>query len=207
MAFEEYDDFEQEKLVKDWIKSNWLTITAGIVIGLGSVMGMNYWKSQKQEKRYQMAEQYSSITEVMKLSEFDEAQTLLAEMESTSGPSFYTYEAHLTLAKEFINKNELEKAAKELKSVIDNKPDQLLTEFVKLRLARVYNAMQKHDEALAQTSEISLESFTSIAKEIEGDAYLAKGEQAKAKSAFETSIEKGDGYSGRRNIEMKMENS
>ena len=207
MAFEEYDDFEQEKLVKDWIKSNWLTITAGIVIGLGGVMGMNYWKSQKQEKRYQMAEQYNLVTEVMKLSEFDEAKTLLAEMESTSGSSFYTYEAHLTLAKEFINKNELEKAAIELKSVIDDKPDQLLTEFVKLRLARVYNAMEKHDEALAQTSEISLESFTSIAKEIEGDAYLAKGEHEKAKSAFETSMAKGDGYSGRRNIEMKMENS
>ena len=207
MAFEEYDDFEQEKLVKDWIKSNWLTITAGIVIGLGGVMGMNYWKSQKQESRYQMAEQYSSITEVMKLSEFDEAQTLLAEMESTSGSSFYTFEAHLTLAKEFINKNELEKAAHELKSVIDDKPDQLLTEFVKLRLARVYNAMEKHDDALVQTSEISLEPFTSIAKEIEGDAYLAKGEYEKAKLAFEASIEKGDGYSGRSNIEMKMENS
>ena len=37
MAFEEYDDFEQEQIVKDWIKNNWFTITLGIVLGLGGV--------------------------------------------------------------------------------------------------------------------------------------------------------------------------
>ncbi|MBL4661780.1 MAG: tetratricopeptide repeat protein [Alcanivoracaceae bacterium] len=207
MAFEEYDDFEQEQLVKDWIKNNWLTIASGIVLGLGGVIGINYWKAQQQEQRYQKAVQYTSFTEVMKLSEFDEAQSILTEMESKSGSSFYTYQAHLLLAKEFVAKNELEKAATELQSVIASKPDQLLTEFVKLRLARVYNAMQKHDDALTQTSQITLESFLSIAKEIEGDAYFAKGEMDKAKSAFEDSAEKGNGYSGKRNIEMKLENS
>ncbi len=207
MAFEEYDDFEQEKLVKDWIKNNWLTIASGIVLGLGGVVGINYWKSQQQEKRYEKAAQYNSFSEVMKLSEFDEAGTILADMEKQSGSSFYTYQAHLLLAKEYVNKNELEKAAAELKSVIDEKPDQVLTEFVKLRLARVYNGMQKHDDALTLVNQISLESFMSIAKEIEGDAYLAQGEMEKAQSAFEDSMTKGEGYSGKRNIEMKLENS
>jgi len=109
MAFEEYDDFEQEQLVKDWIKNNWLTIASGIVLGLGGVIGINYWKAQQQEQRFQKAAQYNSFTEVMKLSEFDEAQTILTEMELNLGSSFYTYEAHLLLAKEFISKNELEK--------------------------------------------------------------------------------------------------
>lgn len=207
MAFEEYDDFEQEKLVKDWIKANWLTIVTGIVLGLGGVIGINYWKVQKQEKRYQMANQYQSFTEVMKLSELDEAQSILSKMESDSGSSFYTYEAHLILAKEYVEKNELEKAAAELKSVIDSKPDQLLTEFVKLRLARVYNAMGKNTEALALTNSVSIEEFTSISKEIQGDALLAQGNSEKANLAFKDALEKGEGYSGKKNIEMKLENS
>ncbi len=207
MAFEEYDDFEQEKLVKDWIKANWLTIVTGIVLGLGGVVGINYWKVQKQEKRYQMANQYQAVTEVMKLSELDEAQSILSKMESDSGSSFYTYEAHLILAKEYVEKNELEKAAVELKSVIDSKPDQLLTEFVKLRLARVYNAMGKYTEALTLTNSVSIEEFTSISKEIQGDALLAQGNSEKANLAFKDALEKGEGYSGKKNIEMKLENS
>ncbi len=207
MAFEEYDDFEQEKLVKDWIKANWLTITTGIVLGLGGVVGINYWKAQKQEKRYQMANQYQSFTEVMKLSELDEAQSILSKMESDSGSSFYTYEAHLILAKEYIDKSELEKAASELQSVIDSKPDQLLTELVKLRLARVYNAMGKNAEALTLVNAVSIEEFASIAKEIQGDALLSQGEGVKANLAYKEALEKGEGYSGKKNIEMKLENS
>lgn len=207
MAFEEYDDFEQERLVKDWIKANWLTIVTGIVLGLGGVLGINYWKAEKQEKRYQMAAQYESFTEIMKLSELDEAQSLLEKMESESGSSFYTYEAHLILAREFVEKNELDKAVTELKSVIASKPDKMMTELVKLRLARVYNAMKKHDDALALASAISIESFISIAKEIEGDALFAKGETDKASASYKEAVEKGEGYSGKRNIEMKLENS
>jgi len=207
MAFEEYDDFEQEKLVKDWIKANWLTIVTGIVLGLGGVIGINYWKAQKQEQRYQMAAQYESFTEVMKLSELDEAQSILTKMEADSGSSFYTYEAHLILAKEFVEKNELAKAAAELQNVIDSKPDQLMTEFVKLRLARVYNAMEKHDDALSLIGNISIEDFLSSAKEIEGDALFAKGETDKAATSYKEAVEKGEGYSGKKNIEMKLENS
>jgi predicted negative regulator of RcsB-dependent stress response len=207
MAFEEYDDFEQEQLVKDWIKNNWLTIASGIVLGLGGVIGINYWKAHQQEQRYQKAVQYNSFTEVMKLSEFDEAQTLLNKMESDSGASFYTYQAHLLLAKEYVAKNELDKAVTELQSIIASKPDQLLTEFVKLRLARVYNAQGKYDDALGLISGVSLESFLSIAKEIEGDSYTAKGEKDKATTAFKDAVEKGNGYSGKQNIDMKMENS
>lgn len=207
MAFEEYDDFEQEKLVKDWIKANWLTIVSGIVLGLGGVVGINYWKASEQQKRYQVANQYQSFTEVMELSELDEAQSILSKMESDSGSSFYTYEAHLLLAKEYVEKDELDKAAVELSSVIDSKPDQLMTEFVKLRLARVYNAMGKNDDALSLMNTISIEEFSSIANEIKGDAYIATGEIEKASTSFKEAIANGEGYSGKKNIEMKIENS
>lgn len=206
MAFEEYDDFEQEKIVKDWIKNNWFTIVMGIVIGLGGVFGINFYKSSQQEKRYKVANQYKEFTSVMELSELDEAKTILNELQKDSGTNFYTIEAHLLLAKEYASKNELEKAAAELNSVISAKPDKLLTEFVKLRLARIQNALSKHDDALSLTNSITVESFKSIAKEIEGDALVAKGEYEKAVTAFEESLASGDGYSSKKNIEMKIEN-
>jgi len=207
MAFEEYDDFEQEQIVKDWIKNNWFTIAMGIVIGLGSVFGMNYYKSSQQEKRFKVAEKYKNFSSVMELSEFDEAKTLLSEIEKESGTNFYTIEARLLLAKQYVANNELDKAVAELESVISAKPDKLLTEFVKLRLARVQNALSKHDEALTLVNSITIESFKSIAKEIEGDALVAKGDYDKAIAAFEESIANGEGYSSKKNIEMKIENT
>ena len=121
--------------------------------------GLNFYKSSQQETRYKIANQYKSFTDVMELSEFDEAKALLTEFEAESGSNFYTIEAHLLLAKQFIKNNDLEKAADELNSVIAAKPDQLMTEFVKLRLARINNALAKHDDALALTNSISIESF------------------------------------------------
>ena len=207
MAFEEYDDFEQEQIVKDWIKNNWFTITLGIALGLGGVFGLNFYKSSQQEARYKVANQYKDFTAAMELSELNEAKSTLTQLESENGSNFYTIEAHLLLAKEYIKKNELEKAAAELNSVITAKPDQLMTEFVKLRLARINNALSKHDDALALTNSVSIESLKSIAKEIEGDALVAKGEYDKAITAFEESIANGEGYSGKSNIEMKIENT
>ena len=207
MAFEEYDDFEQEKLVKDWIKNNWLTIATGLILGLGGVFGLNYWKAQKQQERYEIANQYQSFSEVFELSEFDEAKKILNELEKKAGANFYTYEGHLLLAKEFANKGELESAVAELKKVIDEKPDQLITDVVKLRLARVYNGMEKYDDALSQAKSIATESLLSIAQEIQGDAHLAKGNSKEAVSAYKSAVDKGDGYSGKRNIEIKIENA
>ena len=39
MAFEEYDDYEQEQLVKEWLGNNWFTIVAGIALGIGGLWG------------------------------------------------------------------------------------------------------------------------------------------------------------------------
>lgn len=207
MAFEEYDDFEQEQIVKDWIKNNWLTIALGIFLGLGGVFGMNYFKSSQQEQRYKIANQYNSFNDVMELNEFDEAKTLLSELEKEHGSNFYTLQAHLRLAKEYAAKNKLEEAVSELNLVLEAKPDQLIVEFVSLRLARIQNALAKHDEALTLINNIKIESFKSIAKEIEGDALFAKGEYEKAITAFEESIANGEGYSSKKNIEMKIENT
>lgn len=207
MAFEEYDDFEQEKLVKDWIKNNWLTIATGLVLGLGGVFGLNFWKSQQQQQRFEIANQYQSFSEIYELSEFDEAKKLLNELEKESGGNFYTYEGHLLLAKEFANKGDLDSAAAELNQVISLNPDQIITEMTKLRLARVYNGMEKYDDALTQAKSVTIKTLASIAQEIQGDAQLAKGNSKEAITAYQSAVEKGEGYSGKRNIEIKIENA
>lgn len=207
MAFEEYDDFEQEQMVKEWIKNNWLTIAAGIVLGLGGVFGINYWKQQQQEKRFAAASKYEEFSRVLGLKELDEAQSVIAEMQGTYGDNFYTYEGHLLLAKEFVANNELEKAAAELQKVLDSQPQKVIADLVTLRLARIKNALGQHDQALSLAKSVTSESFASISKEVEGDAYLAKGEGDNAKTAFQQAVDSGEGYSGKRNIEMKLQNS
>lgn len=207
MAFEEYDEFEQEQAVKEWIKNNWLTIASGIVLGLGGVFGINFWKQNEQEKRFAAASEYEKFTNVMNLQDFDEAQNVMNEFKNEFGDNFFTYEGRLLLAKEFIKKNELEKAATQLQAVVDSKPDKSITEFVKLRLARVNNAQGKYDEALSLVNSITSDSYQSIAKEIEGDAYSAQGKKDSAKSSYQKAYDEGEGYSGKRNIEMKLQNS
>ncbi len=66
MALEEYDDYEQEEIIKDWLRQNWFTIFAGIALGISGLWGYTKWQNTQADKNQASATEYHQISETIK---------------------------------------------------------------------------------------------------------------------------------------------
>jgi predicted negative regulator of RcsB-dependent stress response len=109
---------------------------------------------------------------------------LLGEMERDYSSSPYLDQAKLVVAKVYVENGELDKAASELQSVVQNSKDKDLALLARTRLARVQIAQKKFDDALATLNVSDTGAFAPIFHEVRGDAYHAKGNNAGALTEY-----------------------
>lgn len=204
MAFEELDDFEQERAVKEWLSSNWLTIVAGIALGIGGLWGYGKWQVSKQEKTYNAANEYVQLEQVLSLGEVAEADKMINEYVGKYGHNIYAMKARMLAASEWVKKDDIAAAKQQYQTVIDAKPDKAIAEMARLRLARLLVAEGDFTAALSQLSLVQSQAYQTIVEEITGDVHLAQGEMAQAKDAYQLALNNGEGYSGRQLVEMKL---
>ena len=204
MAFEEYDDIEQERLVKQWLKDNWFTIFAGIALGIGAIYGYNYWLGSKAQKQVEAAQQFSEVTQLLQLEEHQEAAQMITQLEGDFGNSLYTVQARMDLAKKLVEKDEVDAAIEQYQLILDSKPERSLAEISRLRLARLKVSAGQLDEATALLDLVRSEAYASMIDEIRGDILQAKGQTSEAADAYQLALNSGEGYSGRNILEMKL---
>jgi len=204
MAFEEYDDYEQEQLVKEWLNKNWFTIIAGIALGIGGLWGYAKWQNSNIQHRQDAALEYSQLEQVLSLDDMSEATQMIADYESKYGTNIYTMKAKLMAAGKLVEQGKTAEAKQLYLSLIEAKPDKPIAEMARLRMARLLVSEAEYTAALTQLSLVQSNAYQTIVEEITGDVYLAQGETEKAQDAFQLALNEGEGYSGRQIVEMKL---
>lgn len=204
MAFEEYDDYEQEQLIKQWLKDNMLTIVFGIALGIGGLWGYGYWQNSKAQKMQDGAVEYLQINKIIELGELAEAQTMLDDYQQQYGVNLFAVKGRMQLADQLLKKQQLDEAKAQYQQIVANTDSLALKELAQLRLSRLLLATDELQQARQQLDSIKSKSYRSIIDEISGDIYVAEGDLAKAKDAYRLALNDGEGYSGRQIVEMKL---
>lgn len=204
MAFEEYDDYEQEQLVKQWLKDNMLTIALGIALGIGGLWGYGYWQNSKAQKQQDGAIEFLQIDKVIELGELDEAQTMLDNYQQQYGANLFALKGRMQLADKRLKKQQLDQAKAQYQQVISGAAEPALKELAQLRLARLFLAADQPKQAQQQLDTIKSKAYRSMVDEIRGDIYITEGQADKAKDAYRLALNDGEGYSGRQIVEMKI---
>jgi predicted negative regulator of RcsB-dependent stress response len=204
MAFEEYDDYEQEQLVKEWLNNNWFTIVAGIALGIGGLWGYGQWQNANQQKNQDAAVEFDRIEQVLAMDEVAEAQPMIAEYEASFGSNIYAIKARLMIAEKLVADGDLAAAKAEYRSIIEAKPARAIAEMTRIRLARLLLSEGEYTQASAQLDQVQSKAYQTVVEEIIGDIHLAQGAVDKAKDAYQLALNEGEGYSGRQIIEMKI---
>lgn len=75
----------------------------------------------------------------------------------------------------------------------------------KLRLARVLIQQGKHDDAIALLNVQKLGAFAAVAREIRGDANVAKGDAAAARAEYAAALAADDAQIDRSMLELKLQ--
>lgn len=177
---------EQWEALKGWLRENGLWIVAGIAVGAAILGGWRWWQDHVDQVAMQASSKYEQMAQAFGKGDRTQAMVLLGELERDYPSSPYVDQGRLAAARTYVESSELDKAANELRSVMEHTKDKDLALIARLRLARVEIAQQKPDEALATLNGADPGAFAPRFHEVRGDAYYAKGDKATALKEYQT---------------------
>ena len=173
---------QQAEAIKRFFRENGVSLTLGIVIGLGGLYGWKYYNQSKITSAEAASNAYNELVEGGEV--LTKSDSFIAE----NGDSNYAALAAFVAAKEAVEKGEFETAVTKLTWLQDNVQNPELKVTAILRLARVQAQLKQYDAALKTLSQTTPEAFKAQVAEVKGDVYLAKGDKDNARSEYEAAL-------------------
>ena len=191
------DAYRTEEEQIEAIKGAWAkygnSVVTGVLAAVSVVFAYKWWDASNIEQAEAASDAYEQVIEAQQAAfaegASDEDQTNLVSLanalvENHDG-STYALMTSLLLAKLDVEKGELDSGAKHLQWVIDQKPNEGIALTAKVRLAKVYIAQEKLDEALGLIEGQASASHKVSIEELKGDIYRLKNELDKARTAYQ----------------------
>lgn len=197
------DDEKVEEL-KAWWKDNGTAVIAGVALAIAGLFGWEYWKDYKTSIATASSALYAKVSKVEAATleqMLPTVQTLQKDYASTP----YAAAASFKLAQQYAEQGNYEAAASALRWIIDNSKEAAFISMANVRLARVFLAMGKTDDALALATQTYPAAYQSLIEELKGDIYTAQNKQAEARAAYDKAILSNSGGSTEL-IKLKRDN-
>ena len=174
---------EQVQAIKQWWKENAVSLIAGIVIGVVVLAGYKYWTENAKSRAQHASLIYSEI-----LSSAADKTKNTEVLKSDYSATPYAALAALLLAKDNVNKDEIDKAIVQLEWVSKNAEDESIKHIARQRLARLYLSQNNIDAADKLIAGVKAVGFETSYNEIRGDIDLAKNLPVQARENYRLAL-------------------
>ena len=199
---------QQVEAIKNWWKENGIAIFAGLVIGFAALYGFRYWTDYRAEQAANASVLYEDMQKQLAEKNTDTAETSAQKIIADYPRTPYATLAAFMLAKQAVDKNEMDEAKNHLQWVLDNSRQTQHEHMARLRLASVLLAEGDHDAALALLSNIKEDGFVGSYAEMRGDVYLASGDRQAAHAAYDMALQsEGLGPQQRKILQAKFDDT
>jgi predicted negative regulator of RcsB-dependent stress response len=176
---------EQLERIASWWKENGAMLLVGIVVVVGGFVGWRWYQSSTQAANEAASDLYAVYQEAD-----GEARTVaLAELAASAPGSSYHALALFEEAAALVQDADLEAAAALYQQVLDDPSDALIADLARLRQAATLQGLDRSEEALRLLDAIRSAGYRRAALEMKGDIHVARGERAKAHTAYTQAIE------------------
>lgn len=188
MADPHFVEDDQAARLKAWWQQNGSSVVIGAVIGIGIVVGVNWWRVHER----QVAENASALYEtVLRSMGDDQAAALQAarQLQAEFAQTAYAVNAALLLSKIQYDQGDLVAAKASLNWALDHSPDTATQHVARLRLARllVEEGEWAAVERLVAVPDVG--GFESEYRELNGDLAMARGKAADAEAAYRAALD------------------
>ena len=202
---ENYTTEEQQvEAIKRFLSENGTSLIAGIVLGLGGLIGWQQYSAYQIETKEAASEAYTTAIGAVPGEEAKPEAAKLDAFVSENPESAYAVLAAFQSAKLAVEADDLGKAAEKLQFAADNISDPALKAVALTRLARVQLAVGDADKALSTLAQPMPKAFKAQIEEIKGDAFIAKGNKEKARMAYQAAAD-ADGLEGNNILKLKLD--
>ena len=188
---------QQVQAIKQWFKANGSQLLTGIVLALLVVFGWKFWQKSQIDSGEAASLVYKNMMEASELA-FNNQDTeenlvtashLANELIDEHRGSQYAHFAALTLAKIAVINADYVEAEEQLNWIVTQRPDKPLLYVAQLRLARVLAEQGEVERGLSVVDKDVPASMKSSFEEVKGDLYLMLGDENKARSAYQKSVQ------------------
>lgn len=195
---------EQVDALRRFFANNGKALVVGVVLGVGALAGWRFWSHHQDGSFRETSAAYQQVTSALDASKpntLDAVSKFASENSNTYGAL-----AALDLAKQYVDQNQLEKAAAQLQSGLKATQDANLLAVLNLRLARIQLQQKQADEAIKTLDAVKGEGWTAIVADIRGEALLSKGDAQGAREAWSKGIASEASPALKEMMQMKMNN-
>lgn len=187
MATHYDDEAELENLKALW-RDNWKSLAAGLVVGVGAILGWQGWKDHQNHEALAASQIYEDMKKAFTASKTDEGVKLGERLMTEHSGAPYAVAAALKLASVEMDRNKPEAAVSRLQWVVQNSSDDGLKQLARLREARVLWQQNKAADAL-KLLDGDAGGYAALYEELRGDIKLAQGDRAGARAAYEKALQ------------------
>lgn len=199
-----YEDEEQVEQLRKWWKENWKAIAAGLVLGVGGILGWEAWQSQRERAAEEASRIYEEMHDALAADALERAATLADSLRTQHGGSPYAALAALGLARHLFEHGDLEAADAQLAWVLARSDDEGLRRIARLRKARVQWSMGRASDALKLLEERDAGPYTALFAELRGDILLSTGDRAGALAEYRAALAADAPAPDRKLLEQKV---
>ncbi|MDG3087241.1 YfgM family protein [Vibrio hannami] len=197
-----HDSEEQQvEAIKDWWKENGKAVILGGVIGIGGILGWQYYQDSVMSAKEAASESYTVAIETLATKGI-EAAPLAQSFIDQNKDTDYANLAALQLARVQVEAGELDEALAQLNWVKSNTKDEAILPLVSFRIARIMAEKKELDDALAELNTVTSSAWTGRVAELKGDIMLLKGDKEAAYSAYTEAQQAGDAS---QSIQVKLD--
>ena len=193
-----YDDEDQAQRVKQWWKENWKALAAGLLLGLGSIVGWDQYKAHEHQRAIEAARMFDDLKGALVSNQLEEATAIADKLKAEFAKTPYAAQAQLRLAQYAVENGRFDEALPALAWVAANADDKALRPLARLRQARVLSQQGKFDDALKLLDDQVDASYTALMQELRGDILLAQGNRKGARESFEKALQTSDAAAANR---------
>lgn len=181
------EDEELERIRRWWAAyGRWIVaIVVVAAIGFGSWKGWGYYR---QHQSAQASRIYHDLQTAAGKNDTQGIDKAVKQLTQGYAGTPYAALAELLQAKRAVDAGKLTEAAKALQWVVDNGSQPSLQSVARLRLAQVRIAQKQPDAALSLLRTGFGEAYMPLVKELEGDAWVTKGNSQRALAAYQQAL-------------------
>lgn len=180
---------EQIEQIREWWKENGTYVIAGIVLGIGGIVGFNTWKGSQLKTRVEASNRFEELAEEVAENRLDAAETIAADISSSYAGTIYSDQARLAMARLYMDQGRDQDAARELETLIAGGSSAEMKLVARLRLGKILLYQGKPDEVLSVLAGYDDTGFASRFSATLGDAHIALGNYEQAEAAYRRALD------------------
>jgi len=196
-------DEEQVEELKKWWKENGKAAVAGVVLGLGGIVGWQAWTQYQITTAEQTSALFQQFEAALNAGATDSSAKQAELLIAKHGKSAYAQFAALGMARQHLERGDSAAAQGQLAWVLKNSSEPAIKQIARLRLARIKLSEGDASGAATLVNEAPKDAFAGEFAQLRGDIALANSDRDAARKAYQAALDSNVGNAEL--VQMKLD--